>query len=166
MRHPTRLTYLLLGVAAAYLSGGVCHAVSSNVEVSATILSNHNCTFNSKVTVALDFGTLNPLVASDETRIATIDFECKGNKNSPVSYGVSDDDGLHETGIDGNRMKHDTLAGPAAFIPYEFTVSPTSGTTPLKTDVTLTITGKVYGSDYRMAYVGGYADTVFVFINP
>jgi spore coat protein U-like protein len=167
MRHPTRLTYLLIGVTAVFLSGGVCHAVSSTVEVSATILSNHHCTFNSKAPVALMFGTLNPLVGSDVTSPPIeIAFECKGNKNNPVAYGVSDDDGLNETGSNGNRMKHVTLSGPAAFIPYEFTVSPTSGTTPLKTDVTLTITGKIFGSDYQTAYAGEYTDTVFVSINP
>jgi spore coat protein U-like protein len=146
--------------------GGLCHAAPATVQVSATIPSNHNCKFNSNAAVALDFGTLNPLLATNVTRTATIDFECTGNKNLPVFYSIADDDGLNETGSNANRMKHVTLGGPNAFIPYSFSVSPVSGSTPLKTPVILTITGTILGPAYEMAYEGVYNDTVIVSIVP
>ena len=167
-KYLVHLTVLLVTVATVFLTGGLCHAVSSSVQVSAIIVSKHNCKFNSKAPVALDFGTLDPLSGINVTRTATLVFSCSGNPNNPVSYGVSDDDGLYETGSNGNRMKHLSLSGLDAFIPYSFTISPTSGstTTKPKTDVPLTITGTVLGSAYNKVYQGDYTDTVTVNINP
>lgn len=172
MQQRHRLTYLLAAIAGILLTGGICYAAPVTLQVSATIPSNHKCTFNSNTPIALNFDTLNPLSGANVTRTATIDFECKGNKNIPVIYGVSDDDGLNETGSNANRMKHgnSSLVGPSAFIPYTFSVSPTNGTTPLKTPVTLTITGTILGSSYQTAYATAlgesYTDTVIVSIDP
>lgn len=141
---------------------GSCFAASSVVSVSAVILSKSNCKFKAN-SAALDFGSLDPAAATDVITQATIDFVCNGSAN-PATYLIVDDDGLHETGTDANRMQHAT--NPAAFLPYSFSLSPTSGTVPKGADQTLTITGTVFGADYQTALAGSYADTVIVTINP
>lgn len=167
MQARQRLTYLFFAaIAVTLLTGEIGQAAPVTVQVSANIPSQHNCKFNNNTPVALDFGALNPLLGTNVTRTATIDFECTGNKNLPVFYSVSDNDGLYETGSNANNMKHVTLGGPNAFIPYTFSVSPTSGTTPLKTPVILTITATVLGPAYQLAYEGAYSDTVIVSIDP
>jgi len=160
MARPAPPTYLLIIFAAFFASVGICHGQPSTVEVTATILSNHNCSFDKKATpAALNFGDLDPFSNATVVRTDTISFECKGNKNNPVGFGVSDNGGLHS----GHRMKHDSHN---IFIPYSFEISPTGGSTEIKTTVELNITGTVYGPDYRMAYEGSYTDTVTIFINP
>lgn len=167
MRRSGRLINVAITLVTVFLMWtSTVFAAPVNLAVSATILSNHNCKFNSNVPVALDFGNLNPLAGSNVTRTTTLEFECKGNKNAPVSYAISDDDGLNESGVNANRLKHVTLGGANAYIPYAFSIAPSNGTTPLKTPVTLTITGTVLGPSYQFAYAGNYTDTVVVRIDP
>jgi spore coat protein U-like protein len=141
---------------------GTCYAVPSTVNVSAVILSKSNCKFNTK-SAALDFGSLDPVAAPDVTRQATLTFTCNGSA-SQATYLITDDDGQHETGPNGSRMQHGTV--PSAYLPYSFSLNPSSGTVPKGVAQTLTITGTVLGKDYRMAIAGTYADVVTLTINP
>jgi len=76
----------------------------------------------------------------------------------------TDDDGLNESGLNANRMRHTTIL--TEYLPYSFTLSPTSGTVPKNTDQTLTISGTVLGVNYQDASVGAYSDTVIISIAP
>jgi len=149
----------LIGVATS------CFAGSTTVAVSATILSKSNCKFNAK-SASLVFGILDPLASPsppDVTRQTTIQFTCNG-KDDPATYIISDDDGLHENGANGNRMQHSTI--PAEYLPYTFDVAPATGSVPKGATTTLTISGTVLGNDYRTAYAGAYTDVVVLAINP
>lgn len=159
MRKTVRILCLLMLLVAA---ASTCFAGSTTLSVSATILSKNNCKFNSNA-LSLDFGTLDPVAAPDVTRQATLQFACNG-KDNPATFFITDDDGLYETGPDGNRMQHDTL--PAAFLPYALTASPLTGSVPKGVNQTLTITGTLLGNDYRTAYAGRYTDRVVLSINP
>jgi spore coat protein U-like protein len=118
----------------AALSYPVNAADTSTVTVNATVVSKNNCKFNS-ATVALAFGTLDPANPDDKTVNTTINFRCAGS--SPMAtFFMSDDDGLNETGPNANRMKHSTIG--TEYIPYAFTLNPTSGTVPKNTVQTLT----------------------------
>jgi spore coat protein U-like protein len=145
------------------LMGGISLAADSAVvNVSATILSKSNCKFRSASAV-LDFGNLdpsNPVVVNTST---TIDFICRGS--APIAtFLISDDDGLHETGVDANRMQH--TAQPAEYIAYAFTYNPITDTVPKNADQILTITGTIQGADYQTAVPGVYADSVVLTLNP
>lgn len=135
---------------------------TGTVTVSATVLSKNQCKFSS-ATAALAFGNLDPANPVNKTVNTSITFRCMGS--SPIAtFFISDNDGLHETGPNANRMRHTTL--PTEYIPYAFSLNPTSGTIPKNTYHTLTITGTVNGTDYANAATGTYADTVVITLVP
>ncbi len=128
----------------------ICEGASvQSLTVSAVILSNNNCAFDTKNST-LDFGTL-------LTKSITIDFTCRG-KDQDVSYLISNNDGLY-----GSRLKHTTLN---EYLPYTLSLSPTSGTTKKNTTLPLTISGEISGADYLNAFIGSYSDTVVLTITP
>jgi hypothetical protein len=145
---------------------GLCQtsnaANTSTVAVSATVISKNNCRFTT-ATAALAFGTLEVANPVDKTVNTSIIFRCGGSM--PIAtYFISDDDGLYETGVNANRMRHTTLG--AEYIPYTFTLSPRTGNVPKNTQQQLTITGTVYGFDYKDAAAGDYSDSVIITIVP
>lgn len=142
--------------------GPALAASNAVVSVSAVILSRSNCQFSTRAAV-LAFGDLDPGNPVDVTVSAPLTFRCNGGPPTVV-YLASDDDGSSETGPDANRMQHATL--PGTFLPYQFSVSPVSGTVPRNTPQILTVTGTVRGADYQPAAPGDYSDTVVVSIEP
>lgn len=151
------IALLMIGVSTSI------HAASQiPLTLSVTLLSKSQCKFNT-ASATLAFGNLDPGNPIDVTTTATLGFRCIGS--APVAtYVISDDDGLNELGIDGNRMQN--LADPAAYLPYTLSLSPTSGSVPKKTDQTLTFTGTVTGSSYSGAVPGSYSDTMVVTLLP
>lgn len=154
---------LLSAFAALFLVASDCLAGSSaSVTVSATVLSKSICKFSSAST-ALSFGALDPGNPLDVTVSTTIGFRCMGS--APMAtFLITDDDGMHETAPDGNRMQHGSL--PAESLPYGMTLSPTTATVPKNAPQILTVTGTVLGVDYRNAAAGNYSDTVVISIDP
>lgn len=148
----------LLAVLVARTAG----AASSTITVSAVVLSKSVCKFSSNA-AALDFGMLDPGNAVDVTTSTSLEFRCMGSSPT-ATYVVTDDDGMHDTGPNANRMRHLSVAGQ--YLPYSMTVSPDSGTVPKGEYRTLTISGTVRGPDYRNAVSGSYSDTVVITINP
>ncbi len=138
-------------------------AADSNVlTVSASVLSKSVCKFNTK-TSALDFGNLDPGSASNVTAVTTIGFKCVGS--APMAtFLITQDDGLNETGPGNNRMQHATVL--TEFLPYTLSLSPTSATVPKNSPQTLTVTGTVIAADYQNAFIGSYADSVVITIDP
>lgn len=155
------LIFSLVVMSLAFLQ--TSHAADTRtVTVTATVLSKNQCKFSS-ATAALAFGTLDPANPVNKTVNTSITFRCMGS--SPIAtFFISDNDGLYETGPNANRMRHTTL--PTEYIPYVFSLSPTSGTIPKNTYHTLTINGTVNGTDYANAATGTYSDTVVVTIAP
>ena len=131
----------------------------ATVNVTATVVGT--CLFEPiSPTTTLNFGNLDPSVGSDVTANTSLEFWCTKN----ATYTVTDDDGLHETVSNQNRMKHATFL---EYIPYSFSYTPTSGTGAGKgTSITLNISGTVRGSNYINASAGSYSDTVTMTISP
>jgi spore coat protein U-like protein len=154
---PILLLLLLLSIAQ-----GAAFAATTTINVSATILSKSNCKFSTNM-ANLAFGNLDPLAAPDVTRQATLTFVCNG-KDDPATYLITDDDGQHETGLNRNRMQHGVV--PSAYLLYSFALNPASGTVPKGMTQTLTVTGTLFGNDYRVAIEGTYTDVVTLTINP
>lgn len=136
---------------------------NSLVSVTATVLSRGNCIFRSK-TAALNFGTLDPANPIDKIVSTTIYYRCQAQGNAPITFAITDNDGLYEIGPNAPRMRHTTQ--PTEYLSYSLTINPTSGTVPKTQDFPLTITGTVKGTDYENAAIGSYSDTVIISINP
>jgi spore coat protein U-like protein len=137
-------------------------AETNLITVTATVISKSQCKFNTSAS-NIDFGNLDPANPVDKTVNTTITFRCGGSAPN-ATFLISDDDGLYETGSNANRMRHSTNS--AEYLPYTLTLSPVSGTVPKNSDQTLTITGKVKGSDYEDAIAGSFSDSVVISINP
>ena len=137
---------------------GVAFAADTNtVTVSANIVGT--CKFNTATTI-LAFGGLDQTQTTDVPATALTTFWCTKNTN----YTISDDDGLHESGINLNNMENDGTSGE--FIKYSFSYSPTSGAGGGKTSpTTLNMNGLINNADYVDAAAGTYHDTIVITIN-
>lgn len=163
MRDCTYTLLLALFVLLLCGTGATSQAATSTMSVSAVVLSKSNCKFNNPGTATLNFGNLNPLTPVDVNANTSLSFTCRGSE--PIAtFLITDDDGLHETGVNASRMQHSVDA--SAFLPYSFTLSPTSASVPRNVSQTLTVTGTVFGADYQSALLGAYTDQVIITIQP
>lgn len=136
---------------------------SSGITVNATILSNSNCRFVPPKSAAINFGILDPTSPVNVTVSSSLTVRCAGS--APLAtFGITDDDGLNETGPNANRMGHSVVAGQ--YIPYSLSINPTSATIPRNTNQTITVTGTLNGVDYQNAIAGLYTDTVTLSVLP
>ncbi len=132
------------------------------VSVQATVLSKSNCRF-SAATATLSFGNIDISSSNDIVVTTNITIRC-GGAAPLATFVITDDDGLYETGINQNRLRHST--DTTAFIPYSFTVNPFSATIPRNTNTSITLRGTILAQDYANAIAGLYQDTVTLSINP
>ncbi|MBH1957808.1 MAG: spore coat protein U domain-containing protein [Burkholderiales bacterium] len=149
--------WLLLGAAAPALA-----ADSTTVSVGATVLSKNNCKFRYPGSATLAFGNIDPSSSANATAAATLTIRCAG-ASPTVSYALSHDSGLYETGVNLNRMKHATQN---AYLPYALTLTPSSGTVAKNVDQTITLTSTVTPAGFQNAAMGAYADTVVITLSP
>ncbi len=146
------------------ITASIGYGSDSNVlSVTATVVSRGNCTFRSG-TASLNFGNLDPASPIDKSVNTIITYRCQAQGNRPITFAITDDNGLYETGPNAPRMRHTTQ--PTEYLPYSLVLSPTSGTVPKATDFPLTVTGTVRGVDYQNAAMGTYSDTVVISIDP
>jgi spore coat protein U-like protein len=146
---------LIIAIAMIAFSGVALAAGTNTVTVTASV--SGTCQFNS-ATSTLDFGALDPSSTLDAPATTTTTFWCTKNAN----YGITDDDGANESGVDANRLWNGT-----EYIPYSFSYNPASGAGNGKTaPITLTMNGLISNADYVNAAVGVYSDTVVLTINP
>ena len=136
---------------------------SSVLSVTAVVLSKGNCRFNSS-TANLSFGSLDPSNPVDKNATTTLTFRCQANGNKLVTFSITDDDGLYETGPKAPRMRHATQT--TEYLPYSLSLSPSAGSVPKVTDIPLAISGTVRGVDYENALPGDYSDRVIISIVP
>lgn len=148
---------LLLGPAASPAA-----ADSAVVSVGATVLSKNNCKFNAPGSATLAFGKIDPSTNVNATATATLTIRCAG-ASPTVSYALNHNSGLHETGVNLNRMKHATLN---EYLPYALTLTPSSGTMAKNEDQTITLSSTVTPASFQNAAVGVYADTVVITLSP
>lgn len=141
---------------------GAARADSGQLLVQATVLSKSVCRFDTR-TSTLGFGALDPAGSGNATATTSVPFVCRGS--APVAmFAFSGDDGLHPAGPGARRMRHATDA--ASFLPYSLAVSPSVGFVAKNVHTTVTISGMVYATDYRVARAGSYADTVILTLLP
>lgn len=158
-----RPIFFVIIILSFLLPMNMCYAAGNNIlSVKATVVSKSNCKFNS-ATSSINFGNLDPSTPNDKTVDTSVTFRCQGGASEATFY-ISHDSGLYETGPDALRMRHTTQVNE--YLPYTLTLNPQSGTVPKGTNQTLTITGKVKGTDFQNAYAGSYADTVVISIEP
>ena len=138
------------------------HSATGTISVSALVLSMNTCSISTN-NINLDVGALDPENPADINVGSSIDFSCNGNAG-PTNITVTDDDGMYETGIDSNRMRHMKVL--TEFIPYSLTITPPAGAIPLGVGQSLGVTLFISGADYRNAFAGSYEDTVVVTIVP
>lgn len=140
---------------------------SSTVSVTATVISRGFCWFDTS-TSALNFGNLDPSNPVDVNATTSVIFHCWRGFIlwRPVTFFIGDDDGLYETGPNGNRMRNTTI--PTEYLPYSFNLNPASGTVSGNPFIsyTVTISGTVRGVDYENAAMGNYSDRVVISIEP
>ena len=125
----------------------------------------YTCSVRSPVQT-ISFGNLDPGVGTDAVATATIRIRCTGiGGGGGVTFDITDDDGLSETGLNGNRMINAGCPLGTAYLPYSFTyTTPVSGAK--NTNIPVTFTGMVLGTIYQNACVGAYSDTVTITIAP
>ena len=126
------------------------------------MLSKNNCKFKSPGSATLAFGDINPSSSTNATATATLTVQC-GGASPAVSYALSHDSGLYETGVNLNRLKHTALN---EYLSYSLALTPSSGTIAKNADQTITLTSTVTPASFQNAAVGAYADTVVVTLNP
>lgn len=134
-------------------------ASSTNVAVSATILSKNECKFKNPSNRSLPFGNLDPLNAIDVSLERELTFTCYG-KDDPVSYLIGD--GATPPGA--HRMQR--LNPSVAYLPYTLTLESEPGPINNGDEIKLKITGTVEADDYRLAPAGVYSDEVKITILP
>lgn len=154
-----RLTVWALSIIFTLVSTGLVLAADTNtLTVSASVVGT--CKFSTG-TSTLAFGGMDPSSAADATAAGSVTFWCTRG----ASYSLVDDDGLHETAPNANRMQHTT--DTTEYIPYSLSLSPTSGSgSGPSTPVTLTINGTVANADYVNALAGSFGDTVVITVTP
>lgn len=153
---------LILAFALASVSEPLLAAGNATVSVAGTVLSNNNCKFRGTSSVALAFGNLDPSSGANATASATLIIRCAGASPN-VTYALTHDSGLYETGVNQNRMKHATLN---TYLPYTLTLTPSSGTIAKNVDRTISVGGTVTPANFQNANIGAYADTVVITLLP
>lgn len=161
-----KFTVLIVSLSLSFLMfalAGVSRGADSGaLAVSAVILSKSSCKFNSSA-ATLDFGNLDPVNAALVTASTTLPFVCHGSAPT-ATFQITDDDGLNETGLNANRLQHQSVS--TAYIPYQLSYSPATASVPKNAAQTLTITGQIQASAYQTAIAGVYQDTVVLTIQP
>ncbi len=137
-------------------------ADTGQVYIVATVITRGNCKFLN-LPVTINIGTLDPASGLDVTGSGTVIIRCNAPAGVPfVTYGITDDDGLWESGPGRPRLRHTTLN---EFIPYSLNYPP-SGTMPRNSQRDITVSVTVLYNDYKNASVGNYTDTVTLTIMP
>lgn len=143
--------------AAGLLASGAALAGDTNT-LTVTASVTPACKFNS-ATSTLDFGALDPSLASNPTASSTTTYWCTKGSVASTTPG----DGLNHSGT--SRQ----LKGPNAsdLIPYSLSLTGGTQTGAGKsTPLTLTMNGGINNADYINATAGAYSDTVTLTITP
>lgn len=113
------------------------------------------------------FGNLDPGIGADVVVTSQWLVRCThpGPPTDIFNIDISDDDGLHKTGANANRMINTSCPVGVAYLPYslEYT-TPLSGRKSI--DIPINFTGTIMGSLFQDACIGLYTDTVTITVSP
>lgn len=146
-------------MAAAILQlGGIAMAAGTNtLAVSASVVGT--CKFDFAAST-LNFGALDPALATDATASTSTTFWCtKG-----AAYSISDDSGLNELVAGSPRMQN--TVNPLEYIPYSLSYVNSGAGLGKTAAITLNLNGTVLNADYVNAEAGNYSDTVTITVTP
>lgn len=152
-----RLILTAMAMITAVMVSGAAMAATNTMTVSASVTGT--CRFSSPVST-LAFGALDPSSAADGAGSVNINFWCTRG----TAYSMTNDDGLYETGVNANRMRH--AVNPAEFIPYSISYAAAGTGLGATTPITLTVSGAILNADYINALEGAYSDTVVLTVAP
>lgn len=154
----SKLSLAVIALCAAGVIGSTAALAGGTTTVAVSAAVTGNCKFNSGGAVSF---TLDPASTIDATGSVTQPaFWC----TKKVSYGITDDSGVHELVAGARRMQHATDL--VEFIPYSFTYTATGLGTGKGTPITMNIASTVLNADFINASAGAYADTVILTIAP
>lgn len=164
MRNRSRSASAALACALCLAAGPASAAGSQALAIGTTIISSGNCRFQTPGPTLLDFGNIDPSSTSNATASVGIPYRCNGGGNvATLTWFVSSDNGLYETGPGLLRMRH--TVNPARFLPYALNL-PASGTVPKNSTNTLTVNGTILVADFANAIAGVYVDSVVLTMTP
>ena len=151
---------MLLALHAPWIEAAGSHSLT----IGATVLSAGNCRFDNAGPTALTFAPIDPSSLANATVSANIAYRCTGGGAAPnLTWSISSNDGLYETGAGAPRMRHGV--DPTRFLPYTLNV-PASATVPKNTNLNFTVIATVLVADFQNAIAGTYTDTVVLTIAP
>ena len=110
-----------------------------------------SCSFKNNQPGSVNFGVINPTLATTATFSVTLNFKCKG-----VAIATFNIAGQNDTGPGAYRLKHASLSQYMAY----------SISTVLVPGVDITLNGQIVASTYQNAYAGNYSDSLTVTIFP
>jgi Spore Coat Protein U domain len=159
---------IMLALTLGFLSADAA-AASSNLAVSAQVLNKTGCFFISPTT-PMNFGNIDPSLATNATATAAIVIRCNGNTGN-TAMQIARDAGQNVL-ANNLRMKHTTSA--TSFLPYTLSLGGVNwgvglfivGTIPNNSNYSFNLNGTVLPVDYRPALIGGYTDNVVLTITP
>lgn len=152
-----RLILMAMAVITAVMVSSAAMAAVNTMTVSASVTGT--CRF-SAATSTLAFGALDPSSAAPGAGAVNVNFWCTRG----TAYSMADDDGLYETGVDANRMRH--AVNLVEYIPYSISYAAAGTGLGATSPITLTVTGAIANADYINALEGAYADTVVLTVTP
>lgn len=153
-----RIIALTAAVAVFAMASVALAADSNTLTVQASVTGT--CKFVAPKTATLNFGALDPSVATDVNGSTTTNFWCtKGVTTDNITSGQ----GLYFAG--GKNQMKDTVSGDV--IPYTLALTKDGNANAgPAAPRTLTIAGTVLAADYTSKSAGSYADTVVISITP
>jgi hypothetical protein len=154
-----KLIAITAAAAIVAMAGSAMAADTNTLTVQASVTGT--CKFVS-ASSTLDFGALDPSLATNPTKQTTTTFWCtKGVTTDLIAAG----NGLHYDATASKRQMLDTGTS-GDLIPYTLTLTKAGSNAGPGSPRTLTIQGDILNSDYKNKTASNYSDTVQLSINP
>jgi spore coat protein U-like protein len=151
---------------ACVLAAGAADAQAAGaggrIAIQLTVLSQNVCRFTTPPPTTMDFGVLNLASPTPISMTVPAQITCAGRAATAV-YGLTVGNGLYHNGST-RRMRHATAL--TSFLPYDASVSPSTGSAPRNAPVNLAITATIPVLAFQQAIEGLYSDTITVTVQP
>lgn len=153
-----KIVAIITAAAITAMAGAAMASDTNTLTVTASVTGACKFVSNSST---LAFGALDPAVGADVDKSVDIEFWC--TKGVTETFDAAD--GSNWSG--SKRQMKETAAAGTDLIPYDLTLTPdTNPNVGPGTYRTLTVEGKVLGSDYVDKNAGSYTDSVLLTITP
>jgi hypothetical protein len=149
---------------ASFATGIAAAAGTHTLTIGTTIISAGNCQFDTPGPTLMNFGNIDPSSLTNATVTVNIPFRCTGGGAAPtITWSVSSDAGLYETGPTSPRLRH--AVNLTQFLPYTLNI-PASGTVAKNALSNLAVVGTIQVADFAAAMAGAYLDSVVLTMAP